>query len=71
MNNFSGAPLRLVLVAGARPNFMKIAPIIKDPRGDSSSVDNIRPITFSDTMTTIFETYFLKKLNATIDLSPE
>jgi len=52
-------------------NIGKIVPIIKDPRGDSSSVDNIRPITFSDTMTTIFETYFLKKLNATIDLSPE
>jgi hypothetical protein len=52
-------------------NIGKIVPIIKDPRGDYSSVNNIRPITLSDTLATIFEIYFFLKLNATIDLSPE
>ena len=47
-------------------NVGKIVPIIKDVRGDLSSLDNVRPITLSDTLATIFELYFLEKLNQKI-----
>ena len=36
MKHRPGAPLRLVLVAGARPNFMKIAPIVRALRLESA-----------------------------------
>lgn len=39
MNTPSGAPLRLVLVAGARPNFMKIAPIVRALRAENAYFD--------------------------------
>jgi hypothetical protein len=58
-------------VAPSNFNIGKIVPIIKDARGDLSSLDNIRPITLSDTLATIFELYFLDKLNQKLDLSPE
>ena len=52
-------------------NIGKIVPIIKDVKGDLSSLDNIRPITLSDTLATIFELYFLDRLNLKIKLAPE
>ena len=39
MNTRSSAPLRLVLVAGARPNFMKIAPIVRALQQESAHFD--------------------------------
>jgi len=39
MSNRFGAPLRLVLVAGARPNFMKIAPIVRALQREGAHFD--------------------------------
>jgi hypothetical protein len=66
--------LQLIINSKAVPtnfNIGKIVPIIKDVRGDLSSLDNIRPITLSDTLATIFELYFLEKLNQRIKLAHE
>jgi hypothetical protein len=66
--------LQLIINGKVTPtnfNIGKIVPIIKDIRGDLSSLDNVRPITLSDTLATIFELYFLDKLNQKISLAPE
>jgi hypothetical protein len=50
-------------------NIGLIVPIIKDATGDIKSVDNVRPITLSDTLAIIFEIYILRKMNK--NMSPE
>jgi hypothetical protein len=48
-----------------------IVPIIKDVKGSYSDVDNIRPITLSDVMAIIFESYVLITLNKRLYLEPQ
>jgi hypothetical protein len=47
-----------------------IKPIIKDPNGDSTSIDNIRPITVSDWISNIFEKIVLEHLMSKFSESP-
>ena len=47
-------------------NVGKIIPVIKNPRGPTDQLQNLRPITISDTMSIIFEKFLLKKINAQI-----
>ncbi len=47
-----------------------IKPIIKDPNGDNTSVDNIRPITISDWISIIFEKITLSHLMDKFNESP-
>jgi hypothetical protein len=41
-------------------NMGRLMAILKDPSGSPDSTDNIRPITVSDTISVIFEKYYLK-----------
>ena len=44
-------------------NIGLIVPIIKDATGDIKSVDNVMPMTLSDTLAIIFEIYILRNMD--------
>lgn len=53
---------------GLMPQIMNvgvIVPLIKDPLGDPGSLENIRPITLSDTIATIYEKFIMSELEST------
>ena len=49
-------------------NVGKIVPILKLNTGPTDSINNIRPITISDSLSNIFEKYILQSMNDQIKL---
>ena len=61
--------LEIMLKYGVIPkgmNIGKIIPIIKDNKKRADDINNIRPITISDTFAVIFEKYLLININSQI-----
>ena len=47
-----------------------IVSILKDAKGDTCAVNNVRGITLSDIISIIFELFMLGILNTSLDLDP-
>ena len=49
----------------AKFNIGKIIPLLKDEKGDLNSMNNIRPLTISDTISNMYEKYMLGQIMKT------